>query len=177
MNEHRVSGYKRVERDAYQTIERWPVDALCFSYPLPPRIWEPAAGDGHMVRSLEANGFEVYATDIAQGKDFLSYRGVDLGNFGIVSNPPFGERGKLAEQFIVRALVLSPTIVAMLLPSDFDHAASRQPLFRHRAFAARINLTSRPRWFDGDATPKANFCWFVWDHDNRARPIVTYAGK
>jgi hypothetical protein len=181
MNVHRVSGFKRVERDAYQTIDPWVTDALLSRFPLPRKIWEPAAGDGHMVRVLEARGHFVSSADIVSGFDFLQAEEAPwFERFAIVTNPPFGSRGRLAEAFIWKALELTAPrngSVAMLLPADFDHAVTRGGLFGHRAYCMRIVLTARPKWFDGGATPKTNFVWHCWDHLNIHAPTVAYAGR
>jgi predicted RNA methylase len=181
MNEHRVSGYARVERDAYQTIESWVTHALLAWAILPNRVWEPAAGEGHMVRALMARGYTVLSGDISEGHDFLAATSAPWYlPFAIVTNPPFGKRGKLAEGFIWKALELTAPysgMVAMLLPADFDHAATRVGLFRQRAYSMRIVLTSRPRWFAGESTPKTNFVWHVWDWRSIHAPTVAYAGR
>jgi len=182
LNQHRVSGYKRVDRDQYQTIEPWVTDALLARFSLPKYVWEPACGDGHMVRVLESRGHSVAGTDIAiGGNDFLQATLAPWARrFAVVTNPPFGSRGKLAEGFIWKALELTKPCggsVAMLLPCDFDHAVSRGGLFQHRAYCMRIVLTARPKWFDGGATPKTNFVWHCWDWQNVHAPIVTYAGR
>jgi hypothetical protein len=183
VNVHRVSGYKRVERDAYQTIEPWVTDALLSRFRLPRLIWEPACGDGHMARALLDLRHDVMSTDIhgEEGRDFLAERRPPWETrFAIVTNPPFGPRGKTAEAFIWKALELTKVhngSVAMLLPSDFDHAVTRAGLFRSANYAMRIVLTARPKWFDGGATPKTNFVWHVWDHLNIHAPTVAYAGR
>lgn len=59
----RNSGYERRPQDYYPT-PAWVVDALDEVVPLKGRlIWEPAAGEGAMVRALEALGASVWATD------------------------------------------------------------------------------------------------------------------
>jgi hypothetical protein len=126
---------------------------------------------------------DVMSTDIYgdEGRDFLAERGPPWETtFAIVTNPPFGLRGKTAEAFIRKALELTKGhngAVAMLLPSDFDHAASRGDLFRNPNYCRRIVLTSRPKWFAGRHTPKTNFVWHCWDHLNIHAPTIAYAGR
>jgi len=181
MNLHRVSGFKRVERDAYQTIEPWVTDALLSRFRLPKHVWEPAAGDGHMVRVLQARGHIVCATDISEGRDFMAEADPPWSlRFGIVTNPPFGSRGVLAENFASQALRFTMACngaVALLLPADFDHAKSRLWMWSTPAYCMRIVLTARPKWFDGGATPKTNFVWHCWDWLNVHAPTVRYAGR
>jgi hypothetical protein len=70
---------------------------------------------------------------------------------GIITNPPYGERCKLAEKFIEKGLtcIADYGFMAMLLPVDFDSAGGRAHLFRDcPQFAGRIVLTKRIKWFD-----------------------------
>lgn len=69
---------------------------------LPNCIWEPAAGDGAIVRPPQAAGFTVIASDIADyglvgcrtGIDYLVAKPIpEVG--GIITNPPY----KLAMRF------------------------------------------------------------------------------
>jgi len=63
---------------------------------LPQRIWEPAAGDGAIVRELIASGRKVVASDV-QDYGLVDYLTAPqmVGVDGIVTNPPF----KLAIEF------------------------------------------------------------------------------
>lgn len=181
----RVSGYQRRPSDLYPTRERWVVDALADHIPLKGRkVWECAAGKGDMARSLGAVGADVFATDVeGYGDmapfDFLSNASpADLPHVaGIITNPPYGPQGKLAEEFIARGLQriepLSQAFLALLLPVDFDSASTRAHLFGDCPhFAMRISLTKRIRWFDPPAPkpgekkknsgPSANHAWFIW---------------
>jgi hypothetical protein len=54
-------------------------------------IWEPAAGDGFLARYLSREGFNVIATDLSQGIDFLNTNLTTLYD-AIVTNPPFNKR-------------------------------------------------------------------------------------
>ena len=89
-------------------------------------ILEPAPGNGQLAASLRSRGFEVHAPRY----DFLAstppLRGVDA----LVTNPPYGERGELAEAFIRHAIELDPPIAAFLLRVDFDSAKTRVNMFR-----------------------------------------------
>ena len=58
------NGYARVARDFYPTPS-WVVDALAEHVELRGRrIWEPAAGDGRMARTLALHGARVFSSDI-----------------------------------------------------------------------------------------------------------------
>lgn len=183
MADFRNSGYERRERDFYPT-PAWVTYALGEKWSLPTEIWEPACGEGDMSRALTAMGHKVTSTDIepapdSGGKvfDFLKDQGIKAR--AIVTNPPFN----LADQFIVRALAVTQSergLVAMLLPTDFDHAKKRVPLFsEHPKFACKIVLTKRIRWFEGrpedkGKQPMGNHAWFVWDWKHSGPPVLKY---
>jgi hypothetical protein len=176
------NGYTRVERDHYPTPS-WVIDALAEHVELASRrIWEPAAGDGRMAKALAAHGAQVFATDIEPHSsldgvfDFLS-SGVPegLGHFdAIITNPAWGPGNRTAVAFIESGLpriAQAGGLLALLLPTDFDSAVTRLPLFQHPFFAGRIILTDRPVWFErtdgGCEAPKENVCWCLW-----ARPML-----
>jgi hypothetical protein len=92
----------------------------------------------------------------------------------IITNPPYA----LAREFIERALHFDDArIVAMLLRTDFDHAASRAHLFADCAmFAKKVVLTKRIRWFEcSNGSPSFNHCWMVCDRQHRGPPTLAYA--
>lgn len=147
----RDSGYQRKDRDLYETPE-WVTEALLPHLPPDMEIWEPACGSGKMSRAL-AGAHRVIATDIHDPEgiavDFLAVPEPVAGpHDAIITNPPY----KHAVAFIERSLAfVEPTvgIVAMLLGNDFDHAKTRQHLFsKHPAFAKKLVLTKRIKWFD-----------------------------
>jgi hypothetical protein len=189
------TGHARIERDFYPT-PRWVVEALAEHVALAGmRVWEPACGDGRMVGALEAAGATVYSTDIVDrgysgfdGKlDFLSTtNGKPPFNYNaVITNPPGGERNKLAEQFAEVGLhhIVHGGLLALLLPNDFDSAKSRRRLFADcRDFAGEIVLTRRIVWFEpplGErAGPKENHSWFIWRRPcSHARPEMFYAPR
>ena len=165
----RESGYARKERDAYETPE-WVTQALLPHLPTRLRIWEPAAGAGKMLRVLRAAGHAVVGTDIAEGVDFLTTADpppIDA----IITNPPYG----LAQEFIERALAC-PSLVAMLLRTDYDHAKTRHHLFgKCPTFAKKLVLTRRIVWFESEkAAPSFNHAWYIWDQSHTGSPVLAY---
>jgi len=157
----RGSGYERKAADLYETPHSV-TTALWPSLPrIPTKIWEPAAGNGKMVEVLKTWGCEVFASDIEERPnaiqgDFLQMDRPE-GVEAIVTNPPFG----LATEFIEHSLRLMEPVggyVAMLLPSDFDHAQSRTHLFRDCVqFSKRVILLRRIVWFvEANGKPKAS---------------------
>src|SRR5262245_12499200 len=94
------------------------VEALLRAERLPRHIWEPACGPGSIVRVLRHHGHHVLATDLvdhgcrdsSSRVDFLLEQKAPDHIEAIVTNPPF----KLAEQFVAKALDLSPVVVMLL---------------------------------------------------------------
>ena len=127
-------------------------------------VWEPACGQGHMAEVLEAAGARVVATDL---------NGQGYGNAGvnylttpsracdwIITNPPFN----CAEAFILRSIWHGKPF-AMLLKSQYWHAASRARLFMQHRPMAVLPLTWRPDFKGADkggGSPLMDVIWTVW---------------
>lgn len=130
-------------------------------------VWEPACGDGSMSEVLKKYVANVLSTDLRDtgyGKgqiDFLEAT-TGPGNFkpdAIITNPPFA----VSERFIRKALKHS-SIVAMLLKSQYWHAAKRYPLFEANTPAYVLPLTWRPDFRNGElgGSPTMEVAWTVW---------------
>jgi len=183
-------GYQRVARDLYPTPS-WCIDALAAHVDLNgAHVWECAAGRGHMVKALRAHGATVFASDVVrrhgldQRLDFVSAETVCPARFDlIVTNPPFGSGGRLALAFIEHGLdyLDARSMLALLLPCDFDSASTRAHVFGDcPRFWGKIVLRKRVVWFkrhDGiREAPKENTAWFVWNGRALARsPRLLYA--
>lgn len=169
----RASGYARQDRDEYYTPE-WVTLALAPHIPAVERIWEPAAGSGKMVDALAKAGFNVTASDIISGVDFLKEKAPQSGARAIITNPPF----YLAPEFVGHAVELmrpANGFVAMLLRTDFDHAKTRNGLFASPAFSKKLVLTKRIVWFERKgAAPSFNHAWFIWDWTQSGPPSIVY---
>ena len=167
----RDSGYERKERDAYET-PGWVTRALVPHIPGRIRnILEPAAGSGKMVDELLKASYGVFASDIEKGSDFLEFRTLWEA---VITNPPYA----LASEFIWQALSITREkngFVAMLLRTDFDHAASRLHLFQRGQFAKKVVLMKRIKWFDDSkGSPSFNHAWFCWDWTHQGPPTLAY---
>jgi hypothetical protein len=173
----RVSGYERVGGDLYET-PAWVTHALQPHLPGAHLIWEPACGTGAMVRALQLwPGVVVRASDITEGDDFLKVE--RCYQTDIVTNPPYGLQGQLAEVFIEHALELTRPVngrVAMVLRTDFDHAKSRKHLFKDcPQFSKKVVLLSRVRWIPGSTgSPSFNHAWFIWSWQHTGAPTIAY---
>lgn len=171
----RVSGYDRKENDLYET-PAWVTNALLPHLPRWPRgIFEPASGGGKIVEALRVHFDKVIGVDKSNGHDFLMLTNVDASTDTIITNPPFN----LATEFIQHSLELMKPrrgVVAMLLRTDFDHAATRANLFQHSdAFCKKVVLTKRIRWFENTTgSPSMNHAWFIWDWRHEGAPTLAY---
>jgi hypothetical protein len=169
------SGYPRVDRDFYPTPP-WVIGALAEHVDLAgKRILEPACGDGRMAEAIKAAGAKVYATDIEDRgyrhlngvQDFLLEQKWKWPFNGIVTNPPTGKGGRLAEKFVAHGLELMPAhgFMALLLSIDFDSGKTRSRFFADcPLFAGKIVLLERIKWFEvpgKKAVPKENNAWYL----------------
>jgi hypothetical protein len=181
----RDSGYKRKERDLYET-PNWVTRALIPHLPRSFKtIWEPACGTGKIIEALRgvpSIGF--FASDIVPLTDcgmvdFLCEPEMWCGAEAIITNPPY----ELATEFCEHSVRLTETVrgvVAMLLRTDFDHTQGRSHLFRDcPAFAKKLVLTRRITWFEPEPgskgkSPSFNHAWFIWDWRHEGPPTIGY---
>jgi len=131
--------------------------------------WEPACGNGDMVKALREYFVVVHASDVhahvksVKTHDFLMpgeplFENIDW----VISNPPF----RLAEQFVERALDIALDGVAMLVRLSFLEGVGRyQRLFSKHPpmifqFTERVTMVKgRLEGSGGSATA---YCWLVW---------------
>lgn len=150
------SSYGRRSSDFYPTPPDVTVALLNFlSLPSETRIWEPACGDGRMVRVLQDAGYEVVGTDIQSGVDFLTTPFIECD--WIITNPPFNK----AAEFIQRCLDYERPF-ALLLKSQYWNAAKRFNLFKQSQPSWFLPLTWRPD-FTGKGQAMMDMAWCIWD--------------
>lgn len=137
-------------------------------------VWEPAAGDGDMAAVMEANGLDVWPTDMRQtafcegGSNFMLSRQLVAPEW-VITNPPF----KLSVEFIGHALSITPN-VAMLLKSQFWHARSRIEMFERNPPAFVCPLTWRPSFLEKERgkSPLMDVIWVVWKGQTNVTEFV-----
>lgn len=169
------TAYKRVASDFYPT----PADATqalldFLKLPAGTTIWEPACGENHMVNVMQANGYNVIATDVQTGDDFLQIENKECD--WIITNPPFS----LADRFIDRCIQHKRPF-ALLLKSQYWHARKRLDLFRKYPPSFVCPLTWRPDFLfkqRGGGSPLMDVMWVVWGgcHDTRYVPLERPGG-
>lgn len=132
-------------------------------------IWEPAAGDGAMVREMRDLGLLVYDSDLidrgcgAVIKSFYDYSRSPAK--AIVTNPPFGECGwgNGKARWLKHALEgLDVEYMALLMNWGWPGAGGLGPFYAAHP-PARVYLM---RWkidFTGQGAPPMLNAWFVWD--------------
>lgn len=184
----KASGYARIPGDRYFT-PGWVIEALLSVESFSGKCLDPCAGGWHIVRALRAAGLDAEGFDIHPESDVVR----DFFTFGaageveaaffpnIITNPAYGQQGRLAVKFIEHALAITRPVggkVAMLLRVDFDSAHGRRHIFAdHPAFAAKYALTKRIRWENlpqSDSGPTENHAWFVWDWAKRRDSARAY---
>jgi len=152
--------------DFYPTPD-WATYALIDNERFDGRIWEPACGDGAMVRVLRDSGTEVEASDLYDrgygevGIDFLkSSRIVE----NIITNPPYNS----AEGFVEAGLRQATHKLCLLLRLAFLEGGNRQrtifannPPARVWVFSERITFYPAGAVVRGSGTTA--YAWFVWD--------------
>jgi hypothetical protein len=141
-------------------------------------IWEPAAGEGHLVNVFREKGYEVKATDIIERtfkldevRDFLYTFDFDVDlnqKIHIITNPPY----KFAQEFIERSLdIVAPGYkVAMFLKLTFCEGKKRKMLFEHAppktiyVSSSRIACRKNGEFLpDDDGGSAVCYAWFVWE--------------
>ena len=150
------------------------VEALLAVEPLPPRLLEPCAGDGAIVRVLEAHGHIVTAYDLVHdGIDFLKVTKAPPDVGAIVTNPPFSR----AADFVRRGLLLVPKVV-VLERIQWLEAECRADIFdsgklaRVYVFRDRVPRMHRIGWIGRRSSPAMCLAWFVFECDHVAAPTL-----
>lgn len=155
------------EPNDYYATEPRAVEMLLAKESFSELIWEPACGEGHISKVLEAHGHSVISTDLIDrgyglgGKDFLKESGVFHGD--IITNPPY----KHAKAFVEKALdTVAPGYkVAMFLKLTFLEGQARRELFNTRppqavyVSSGRLQCGKNGKFVGHSAVA---YAWFVW---------------
>jgi len=141
-------------------------------------IWEPACGDGAMVREMESVGLRVVASDLIDrgcGAEIRSFYDWSFPAAGaIVTNPPFQECGwgNGKARWLFHALgSLNVEYMALLMNWSFPGAGGLAPFWAQFP-PARVYLM---RWkidFTGQGAPPMLNGWFVWDRQHEGETVL-----
>jgi hypothetical protein len=140
-----------------------------------------------MAKVIADSGRHVAATDLIWCDDcvFPVVGGVDAlqaplpaGVQAIVTNPPY--RRDLLPQLVAHWLRLSESVggqLCLLLRTLWGESQSGQQVTtRHPAYAGRIKLPKRTRWFEGTEAdngglPQHDHAWLLWDWNRDATKL------
>jgi methylase of polypeptide subunit release factors len=150
------------------------VAALLSVYQPPHHIWEPACGDGAIVKALRTASYEVVATDLndwgcpesSARIDLLMERTAPPHCHCIITNPPY----RLAEPFIAHALQLVPE-VAMLCRLAFLESTRRTRLLEESGLARVLVFRNRlPMMHRYGYSSSTAFAWYIWQRGYNDMP-------
>ena len=147
-----------------------------------PVIWEPACGEGHITKVLQAHGYEVISTDLIyrgfgdpEPMDFLTETFPDFEG-DIITNPPYSA----GLEFVKRALetVRPGGKVAMFLKVQFLEGKRRGELFAktppRTVYISRSRLACAKNG-DFSHTEKAiAYAWYVWEKGFTGDPVIKW---
>lgn len=125
---------------------------------LPNNIWEPAVGEGNLVRAFTERRFAVFATS----DDFFSYKQIPHPDImAIVTNPPYSIKYQWIEHSLSFGIPVSLLLpVETLGAQSFWDAVGTQLDFGIITINPRINFKMPYAGWDGSAQfPTAWFCW------------------
>ena len=144
-----------------------------------PAIWDASAGDGALVREMEAVGLKVIASDLvdrgcpgAEIKDFYDFTAAP--SKATVQNPPFGECGwgNGKARWLKHALeTLDIEYMALLMNWGWPGAGGLKHFYAKHP-PARVYLM---RWkidFTGQGAPPMLNAWFVWDRQWQGETVL-----
>lgn len=153
----------------------WAVDAILGHLDLGGPIWEPAAGNGGIVKRLLARGvspeqIEAFELEPDRARELgalgVRWRAADALQAApgerprlIVGNPPYTH----AERFVTMALEVAGEggTVAFLLRLGFLESRARRALHIERPADLYV-LPSRPSFTNDGRVDASAYAWFVW---------------
>lgn len=131
-------GAVRNESDFYPTPASAFRPLLPYLAMMPDHIWEPACGDGRLVKWMREVTVSVAGDDLTNGYDFLK----DERQHGaIITNPPFS----LALEFCRHAVTHAPHVF-MLLRLGFLASEERRAFWQKHPASALLVLCKRPNF-------------------------------
>ena len=150
----------RSELDFYPTPPEATFALLDFlDIPKGNTIWEPACCELDMARAMQSRGYNVIATDIIHGQDFLTEPLHECD--WIITNPPFS----VSDKFIRRCAEHGKPF-ALLLKSQYWHAKKRYDLFDKIRPSFICPLTWRPdfqfKQHKERRSPLMDVQWCIW---------------
>ena len=167
-NNFRLPFEQRAPNDDYRTPD-YVIAALLAREAFNGTIWEPACGDGRIVRALQAAGYEAFGTDIQTGDDFLT---TEREAENVATNPPFS----LSAEFIERAKrVKGCKKICLLIPTIHLNTLKRYDNYTDKEFPLKCRIEF-PQAIQFDPNRKEhgqNYCaWFVWERGYKGNTYI-----
>lgn len=167
------------QQDDYYATDPNAVERLLQVETFDKYIWEPACGEGHISKVLEAHGYEVSSSDLIYrgygDKEFYDFLAHDdyLYDEDIITNPPY----KYALEFVQKALnsISEGHKVAMLLKLQFLEGQKRKKFFEENppkkvyVFSDRIECAKNGNFIGNCAV---SYAWFIWEKGFTGNPTI-----
>lgn len=149
-----------------------------------PVIWEPACGEGHISKVLQAHGYEVISTDLVyrgfgdpEPLDFLKET-LDGFEGDIITNPPYS----VGLEFVQRALesIRPGGKVAMFLKVQFLEGQKRGAFFKYTppprtVYISRSRLSCAKNGdFERFPDSAIAYAWYVWEKGFTGDPVIKW---
>ena len=148
-----------------------------------PVIWEPACGEGHISKVLQAHGYEVLSTDLVyrgfgdpEPLDFLKET-LDGFEGDIITNPPYS----VGLEFVQRALesIRPGGKVAMFLKVQFLEGQKRGAFFKYTpprtVYISRSRLSCAKNGdFERFPDSAIAYAWYVWEKGFTGDPVIKW---
>jgi hypothetical protein len=145
-------------------------------------LWDPAAGNGNIVRLAREEGYRVVASDIIHRDfeldfeaDFLKLEKAPPLTEMVVSNPPY----YCATEFVEHSIDLVPRAV-MLLRLSFLESRRRSHIFKSGKlvtvfpFIERLPMMHRSGWSGPRASSNVAYAWFYFWRDHNAPATIEH---
>lgn len=150
-------------------------------------IWEPANGVGSLTKTLIADGYDVFTSDIKRWhrttevqRDFHMFTRTPYGaDIDIVTNPPFRDTVKFVETAM--RLLRRDSKLALILPTRYLNGKTRKklvfdkfPPIRVYVFSYRIPRMHQFFYTGNKGRSIIDFAWFVWEKGWTGNTIVEW---
>jgi hypothetical protein len=147
-----------------------PIDALLNAVDFPAVVWEPSISVGKLALHLRFRGFDVIETYNNFLDPNLKLPRDTVG--GIVAHP---HQVAIADSVVRQGLRLlsnakPPQLLALLLPTEFDHSAKADLFGSCPALVGQVRLTKQIGALLGWRS------WFLWSWQKEGEPWIRYAG-
>lgn len=152
-------------------------------------IWENACGELHLSKKLGEFGFNVFSSDLivrtpeVKQLDFLKYtddgsiREMLLGEFDIITNPPY----KHAKEWVEKSMDFldNGSRLIMFLKLTFLEGQARKKLFEEYPPKYVFVFSKRQKCaingdFENTGSSASCYAWFVWEKGYKGLPKIDW---